>query len=422
MILEEPHSQTATESHPSPFQRRTMWIALTGIAMVSIGALIVFVIGVLADVLRFLQTVLVPLAFAGILAYLLEPLIKRLIARGTPRFRAMVWIFSLFHVLMLFIFISVMAPTLGQLGHWAKKDNRERLIASVTNTMDKALGPLEQFFAPAKESGSSSSAEAEAEAVKDAPPSRWWMEWWADPEHSSMVRKRLVLWLNSAMEGFLGLFGYLVGFIMVPLYLYYFLKEADSIRQNWDQFLPLRASAFKTEVVSVLNEINGYLIAFFRGNMLVSLIDGALVGLALTAFRLPYGALIGLCVAMLGLLPFVGTILCWAAAVIISVIHFGTYSWDSNPPLWVYPLIVTIIFAMVLSLSTLVTAPKIIGEAVGLHPLTVIFSVLFWSLLFGPLLGALLAVPLSASVKVLFRRFIWERSRQGYRQNMDAKM
>ena len=40
---------------------------------------------------------------------------------------------------------------------------------------------------------------------------------------------------------------------------------------------------------------------------------------------------------------------------------------------------------------------------------TVIFSVLFWSLLIGGLLGALLAVPLTASVKVLFRRYIWER-------------
>ena len=45
----------------------------------------------------------------------------------------------------------------------------------------------------------------------------------------------------------------------------------------------------------------------------------------------------------------------------------------------------------------------------GLHPLTVIFSMLFWSLLLGGLLGALLAVPLTASVKVLFMRYIWQR-------------
>ena len=54
-------------------------------------------------------------------------------------------------------------------------------------------------------------------------------------------------------------------------------------------------------------------------------------------------------------------------------------------------------------------APRIVGDSVGLHPLTVIFSVLFWSFLLGGLLGALLAVPLTASIKVLFRRYLWER-------------
>jgi len=46
---------------------------------------------------------------------------------------------------------------------------------------------------------------------------------------------------------------------------------------------------------------------------------------------------------------------------------------------------------------------------VGLHPMTVIFSMLFWSLILGGFVGALLAVPLTAAVKVLFRRYIWER-------------
>jgi len=49
---------------------------------------------------------------------------------------------------------------------------------------------------------------------------------------------------------------------------------------------------------------------------------------------------------------------------------------------------------------------------VGLHPLTVIFSMLFWSLVLGGFIGALLAVPLTAAVKVLFRRFIWVRQIQ----------
>jgi predicted PurR-regulated permease PerM len=58
-------------------------------------------------------------------------------------------------------------------------------------------------------------------------------------------------------------------------------------------------------------------------------------------------------------------------------------------------------------IDALFITPRIVGEAVGLHPMTVIASVLVWALLLGGLLGAILAVPLTASVKVLFQRYIW---------------
>ena len=53
-----------------------------------------------------------------------------------------------------------------------------------------------------------------------------------------------------------------------------------------------------------------------------------------------------------------------------------------------------------------------VGDSVGLHPMTVIFSMLFWSLLLGGFIGALLAVPMTAAIKVLFMRYIWDRSMQ----------
>ena len=54
--------------------------------------------------------------------------------------------------------------------------------------------------------------------------------------------------------------------------------------------------------------------------------------------------------------------------------------------------------------------PKIVGDSVELHPLTVMFSVLIWTLILGGLIGALLAVPLTAAIKVLYKRYIWQNS------------
>jgi predicted PurR-regulated permease PerM len=70
---------------------------------------------------------------------------------------------------------------------------------------------------------------------------------------------------------------------------------------------------------------------------------------------------------------------------------------------------VVIIFVVVQQINSLVTAPKIVGDSVGLHPMTVIFSMVFWTVILGGFVGALLAVPLTAAIKVLFRRFIWEK-------------
>jgi predicted PurR-regulated permease PerM len=52
-------------------------------------------------------------------------------------------------------------------------------------------------------------------------------------------------------------------------------------------------------------------------------------------------------------------------------------------------------------------APRIVGNSVGLHPVTVIVSIFVWGLLIGGLLGPILAVPLTATLKVLLARYVW---------------
>ena len=161
----------------------------------------------------------------------------------------------------------------------------------------------------------------------------------------------------------------------------------------------------------VLTEINSYLIAFFRGQVLVSVIDGVLVGLVLMFFGHPFAVLIGIALAVLGVIPFLGNIICLVPAAVTAYAHYSITEnqyWIGDNP-WMYVVMVVAIFVIVQQINSLVTAPKIVGDSVGLHPMTVIFSMLFWSLLLGGFLGALLAVPLTASVKVLFSRYIWQK-------------
>ena len=116
---------------------------------------------------------------------------------------------------------------------------------------------------------------------------------------------------------------------------------------------------------------------------------------------LDFAVLIGLLVGVLGLIPYAGMLICWIPAVLIATAQFGD---------WGHPLAVTIIFVVMNQIDGLFIAPKIVGESVGLHPLTVIISVLAWSLVLGGLLGALLAVPLTATLKVLLKRYFWDKT------------
>ena len=162
-------------------------------------------------------------------------------------------------------------------------------------------------------------------------------------------------------------------------------------------------------MVSVIGEINGYLIAFFRGQLIVSLINGTVTGLGLVIVGLDFGLLIGFLLCFLGIIPYLGITLCWIPAVIIASVQGGAGTWVPGDPWWVFPLVVTGIFVAVQQVDGLFVTPKIVGESVGLHPMTVIVSVFIWALLMGGLLGAIVAVPMTATLKVLLRRYIWQR-------------
>jgi predicted PurR-regulated permease PerM len=208
------------------------------------------------------------------------------------------------------------------------------------------------------------------------------------------------LWkiLTKSIGGFLGITGFLLSLVMVPIYLFFFLKERPRIEKRWKEYLPLRASPLKDEVAEVLSQINNYVIAYFRGQLLVCLVDGVLIGTILTLIGLNFAPLIGILVVVLTMIPYIGIIVCWVPAVLIAAFQWGD---------WWHPFLVTAIFIVIQNLEGLIYAPRIVGNSVGLHPMTVIVSIFVWGLLIGGLLGPILAVPLTATLKVLLARYVW---------------
>lgn len=408
---------------PTPYQRKTIWKAVTGVAILVIGLLLVGLIWVTSNTLSFLQPVLLPVAIAGVIAYLLDPIVTWLMQKGMSRLKSVLTVFASFILLIIILASIVIPPIVTQI---TDEDQRnaigERIQKTVESVSEQSwLKPvfstlLSEHEDPGTHPQTTTSIDATDSVTTNTTKPKFSQTKLAHylSTNTDKVAAFAGKLITSGTSTFIGTIGLLIGLAMVPIYLYYFLKEGSAIKNNWHDYVPLKASKFKTEVVETLAEINGYLISFFRGQVLVAMIDGLLVGITLAIFQLPYGVLIGLILGIIGVIPFVGNIICLIPACFIAYVHFSaptvqTHEWllGTNP--WAYVAAVAAIFIIVQQINSLVTAPKIVGESVGLHPMTVIFSMLFWSLILGGMLGALLAVPMTAAVKVLFRRYIWER-------------
>ena len=437
--------------YPTPWQHKTMWGALTALFVVLLITIACSVIWIVANVVGFIQPILIPVAIAVILAYLLEPLVTKLAVQGLGRTKAVLAIFTI-AFLSIGVLVAWLAPIVSmqaasvtrELPQYTLKA-RDRVVDLIfrydptfgtpRTKKEKTSSPTSSFVnwlltspapvGPAKPSPTIAPAAAAAAVVAASPSvspqaretispaatpltsaDRQRIEDWVQKLLPDLGRQLPYLsekiWalLKQSIGGFLGVTGFLLSLVMVPIYLFFLLKEAPAIERRWREYLPLRNSPLKDEVAAVLSQINNYIIAYFRGQLLVCLINGLLIGTALFCIGLNFAPLIGLLVVVLTMIPYIGIVVCWVPAVLIAAAQWGD---------WTHPLYVTFVFVIVQNLEAIFVAPRIVGNSVGLHPMTVIVSIFVWGLLIGGLLGPILAVPLTATAKVLLARYVWGR-------------
>jgi predicted PurR-regulated permease PerM len=426
--------------YPTPWQRKVMWAALTAFCIVLLIVIIGTVIWASANVISFLQPILIPVAIAVILTYLLDPLVTKM-SRGTlSRTKAVALLFAI-AFFALGGLAAWLVPTISiQSANFAKQvpaytERARDYIVDLIYRFDQTFGFLGSGRAKSASTsftnwliGSVPSRSPDAqpsvsptpkasdtapapETIAPSPPKlttaeRQRIQAYVEKQMPNLQQALPMLmekfWdiLKKSIGGFLGITGFLLSLILVPIYLFFLLNEKPRIQQHWREYLPLRASPLRDEVAELLSEINSYVTAYFRGQLLVCLVDGILIGTALTLLGLNFAPVIGALVVVLTMVPYIGIIICWVPAVLIAAFQWGD---------WAHPIWVTVIFIVIQNLEGIFYAPRIVGNYVGLHPMTVIVSIFVWGLLIGGIIGPLLAVPLTATVKVLLGRYVWSR-------------
>ena len=187
----------------------------------------------------------------------------------------------------------------------------------------------------------------------------------------------------------------LIGWMVVPVYLIYFITAKPFSGKNAENFLPFLKPDTRKDVSYLIDEFFAIIVAFFRGQVIIAFIQGLLFGLGFWIVGLPYGLLIGLTLGCFNLVPYLGNII--GLTVTLPMAFFGEGGSGMRLGL------VLCVFCVVQFIDGYFITPRIQGKKTGLNDVAIIFSLLFWGVVFKGILGVLLAIPLSAFIVVLWR-------------------
>lgn len=196
--------------------------------------------------------------------------------------------------------------------------------------------------------------------------------------------------LPSLRTGGLAVAGVFLNLVLVPVVLFYVLRDWRAILFEIDELVPRR---WHPRVSAVAREIDTVLGGFLRGEIFVMLLMSAYYTTALWLAGLEFALPVGILTGVLVFVPYVGILVGVTLGTLAALLQFQSLGGVA----WVW-----LAFGVGYTLDGTVITPWLVGERIGLHPVAVIFAVLAGGQLFG-FFGVLLALPASAALVVGLR-------------------
>lgn len=191
----------------------------------------------------------------------------------------------------------------------------------------------------------------------------------------------------------------IITIVTFPLILFYLLKDGHQMPNYMAKFLPPKA---RGSFLDTIGEINKQISNYIRGQLSVAFAVMVMFAIGYTIIGLPYGWLIAISAGLLNLIPFLGSFLAMVPAVVVGLFV--------SPMMLVY---VFIVFMIEQTLEGKVIAPKLLGNSLKVHPVTVVVILLSAGNIFG-LAGVVFGIPGYAIAKVLiYRLYKWWQLNSG---------
>ena len=198
--------------------------------------------------------------------------------------------------------------------------------------------------------------------------------------------KPLVTGLFEATSGFVGSLLAIVGFVIIPVFFFFILKDIDDIRDSFYRFVPDPIEGWVRDYLQMVDDV---LSGFIRGQIMVALSLAVLysVGLGITGIR--FGVLIGVVAGLMFIVPYVGTVIGILASATVLLVDFSG---------WGQVVGVVATFGIAQAIEGYVLTPRIVGNRVGLNQLETLLVILVGGEM-GGLAGLIIAIPTGGILK-----------------------
>lgn len=319
-----------------------------------------------------LAPILTPFVAAAIIAYICDPWVSKLCSFNLPRNGKLPRMLATLLVMaalagIFVLLILIMIPLLQkEFSHFM-----DRLPALIDLARLKLLPFFQERF--------NISLQFDVAMLKDLFSTHW--------QTAGGAAAKVLPWLGGGGAKLLGL---LMNVLLIPLALFYLLRDWPVWLANIERAIPRRMLA---KILEIAHEIDSVLAQFLRGQISVMLLMSTFYVFGLWASGLEFALPIGIVAGMLVFVPYLGMFIGLALATLAAFTQFDQFS--SIVLVWV-------VFGCGQLLEGMLITPWLVGDRIGLHPLVVIFALLAFGQLFG-FFGLLLALPLSAALLVGIR-------------------
>ena len=206
--------------------------------------------------------------------------------------------------------------------------------------------------------------------------------------------------LKSAWSGLLGLFAKITYLAIIPIYLFYFLGSNRNLIDDLEKELTFLSESLREDVIFLLREFVGILVAFFRGQLLIGILMGVGYAIGFSISGLKFGIALGLLFGLLNIVPYLGSIVGIVTTLVVAYLQPDGIAQTGE---WTILIGCGVSFAVVQLIESYYLTPKIMGQQTGLHPVVVIVSIFFWGTALGGILGMIFGIPLTAFLIIAWR-------------------